>query len=36
MVFSQLAAHEKDAFFSLLDEFRNPLISQTWPNVLMP
>lgn len=26
MVFSQLSAHEKDAFFGLLDEFRNPLI----------
>jgi len=36
MVFSQLSAHEKDAFFSLLDEFRNPLISRVWSTVLMP
>ena len=30
MVFSQLSAHEKDAFFSLLDEFRYSLISRIW------
>ena len=35
MVFSQLSTHEKDAFFGLLDEFRNLLISRVWSTVLM-
>jgi len=34
MAFSQLSAHEKDAFFGLLDEFSNPLISRVWSTVL--
>ena len=36
MVFSQLSSHEKDAFFGLLDEFRNSLICRIWSSVLMP
>jgi len=36
MTFSQLSAHEKDAFFSLLDEFGNLLFSRIWSSVLMP